>query len=253
VIDEMNLAKSLAFYKQRFADASDFTFVFAGSFDVATVKPLIARYLGALPSLNRRETFRDVGIRPPTGVVEKTVEKGLEPSSRVRLVFSGPMAWTPEQRLSLRVLGMVLEGQLGAILREAQSATYGVKVSAESERAPVPTYRISIDFNCAPERADAMVKSVFAQIGRLRQNEMADAPLADLREALMREYETSSKENAYVANQLLQRYENGEDVKTLFDEPKQFATVNAAMVQAAARTFLDPEHYVRVTLMPEKR
>ena len=32
-VDQMNLDKSLAFYKARFADASDFTFVFVGSFD----------------------------------------------------------------------------------------------------------------------------------------------------------------------------------------------------------------------------
>ena len=253
VLSEMDLAKSLAFYKDRFADASGFTFVFSGSFDPQAVKPLIARYLGALPSTNRHETYKDEGIRPPKGVIEKTVVKGLEPSSRVRLVFSGPMTWTPEQRLSLKVLGMVLEGQLGAVLRESQSATYGVKVTADSEKAPFTMYRISIDFNCAPERADAMVKSVFQQIARLRRDEMADPPLADLREALLREYETSSKQNVYIANQLMQRYEDGEDLRTLFDAPKRFQTVNAEMVRQAANTFLDPENYVRVTLVPEKK
>src|SRR5262249_53169 len=49
-VDEWNLDKSLAFYKDRFADASDFTFYFVGNFDEATMKPLVERYLGALPS-----------------------------------------------------------------------------------------------------------------------------------------------------------------------------------------------------------
>src|SRR5262249_51205196 len=78
-VDQWNLQKSLAFYKDRFADASDFTFVFVGSFDLPTMKPLVERYLGGLPSLNRKETWKDVGVRSPTGVTEKTVEKGLEP------------------------------------------------------------------------------------------------------------------------------------------------------------------------------
>ena len=34
LVGEMSLEKSLAFYKDRFADVSDFTFVFVGSFDV---------------------------------------------------------------------------------------------------------------------------------------------------------------------------------------------------------------------------
>src|SRR5204862_995821 len=52
-VDQMSLDKSVAFYKDRFADASDFIFVFVGSFDVAKMKPLVERYLGSLPSLRR--------------------------------------------------------------------------------------------------------------------------------------------------------------------------------------------------------
>src|SRR5439155_16548434 len=70
-LDQMNLDKSLAFYKDRFADASDFTFVFVGSFDVATLKPLVERYLGSLPSLHRTEVVKDVGMHPPDTVVDK--------------------------------------------------------------------------------------------------------------------------------------------------------------------------------------
>ena len=35
MIDQWNLDKSMAFYKDRFADASDFTFVFVGNIDLA--------------------------------------------------------------------------------------------------------------------------------------------------------------------------------------------------------------------------
>ena len=51
LVAQMNLATSLAFYKDRFADASDFTFVLVGSFDLPTIKPLVERYLGGLPAL----------------------------------------------------------------------------------------------------------------------------------------------------------------------------------------------------------
>src|SRR4029077_19567789 len=67
-VTQMNLDKSLAFYKDRFADASDFTFVFVGSFDLATMKPLAERYLASLPALHRNEVPKDVGIRPPASV-----------------------------------------------------------------------------------------------------------------------------------------------------------------------------------------
>src|SRR6185295_14186028 len=90
LVAQLNLDSSLAFYKDRYADASDFTFVFVGSFDLPAIKPLVERYLGSLPSLHRKETGRDVGIRPPSGVVEKVVTKGSTPRSQVGVVFTGP-------------------------------------------------------------------------------------------------------------------------------------------------------------------
>src|SRR5207237_5852527 len=89
-VDQMSLDKSLAFYKDRFADASDFTFVFVGTIDMEAMKPLVERYLGSLPALHRGEMPRDVGIRPPAGVVEKRVSKGVDPRSQVSVVFTGP-------------------------------------------------------------------------------------------------------------------------------------------------------------------
>ena len=70
-ISQMSLDRSMAFYKSRFADASDFTFVFVGSFQVDAIKPLVERYLASLPSLHRVEAAVDRGVRPPEGVVER--------------------------------------------------------------------------------------------------------------------------------------------------------------------------------------
>jgi zinc protease len=53
-IEAIQLDKVLAFYKDRFADASDFTFVFVGTVDPATLKPLVEKYLASLPSIGRK-------------------------------------------------------------------------------------------------------------------------------------------------------------------------------------------------------
>ena len=81
-VDQIDLDRSMAFYKSRFADASDFTFVFVGSFDVPAMKPLVERYLASLPSIQRVEAAVDRGIHPPPGVVERQVVKGVDPKSR---------------------------------------------------------------------------------------------------------------------------------------------------------------------------
>src|SRR5690606_9323895 len=82
LLEELDLGRAVAFYRDRFADAGDFTFVFVGSFDLQQIRPLVQTYLGGLPATGREETWRDVGMDPPTGVIRKTVRKGIEPRSQ---------------------------------------------------------------------------------------------------------------------------------------------------------------------------
>src|SRR5215471_2835140 len=49
-VDQWDLEKSLAFYKARFADASNFTFVFVGSFTPDAIRPLVETYVASLPA-----------------------------------------------------------------------------------------------------------------------------------------------------------------------------------------------------------
>ena len=52
-VDQWDLAKSLAFYKSRFADASHFTFVFVGSFTPEMHQPFVETYIASLPATHR--------------------------------------------------------------------------------------------------------------------------------------------------------------------------------------------------------
>jgi len=253
MVDEWNLDKSLAFYKDRFADASDFTFVFIGSFDLATMKPLVERYLGALPSIHRKETWKDVGARTATGVIEKKVEKGIEPKSLNAIIFSGPFEHDQIHRVAIRSMAEVLQTRLLETIREELGGTYSINASASYQRIPNPEYSITIQFGCAPERADALIKRVFEEIEKLKTNGPTEKQVTDEKEALLREFETSSKLNNYLLNQIALRYQAGEDPAGLWNIPEYYKKIDGAMIQQAAQTYLNMKNYIKVTLVPEKK
>lgn len=252
-LDQMNLDKSLAFYKDRFADASDFTFVFVGSFDLATMKPLVEQYLASLPSLHRNESAKDVGIHPPTGVVEKQVRKGIEPKSQVSIVFTGPFQNDEMHRLTLRAMGEMLSGNLQKTLREDLGGTYGVSVEPRFTKRPSEEYRITISFACDPARTASLVKTTFELIDEFRASGPSEGQVADAREALMRDFETNSQRNGYLLSRILYKYEYGENVADVFNVRPLVDRLTAPLIRDAARTYLDTRRYVEVTLLPEAR
>jgi zinc protease len=252
LVDQMNMEKSLAFYKDRFADASDFTFVFAGSFDLDTMRPLVERYLASLPALNRKERWRDVGIRPPAGSVEKVLRLGVEPKSHVALGFTGPLQYDEAHRATVHALSAVLNGRLWALLQDDLGATYSVSMFQASTKVPREEYTIGIDFGCKPDRAEELVRAVLVAIESLKTDLMPADILDKIRDALLREYESNLQQNGFQVDEICRFYESGENLNDAFTQAKHYRALTPEAIREAARKYLDTGRLVKVVLFPKK-
>jgi zinc protease len=252
LVDEMRLDESMAFYRDRFADASDFTFVFVGSFDLPTIQPLVERYLGSLPGKGRKEAWRNVEPPLARGVIERRVAKGIEPQSETAIFFSGPFEYTQPRRVVIRALAMVLETRLRESLREDLGGTYSVGVGAGYTKIPRQEYTLSIGYGSSPERADALYARVLQEIEALRKTPPSDQVVNDVREVLLREHETSVRENGFFAREITVRYLFEEDLDELNRLQEYYKGLTPAAIQQAAQQYFDLQNRVRVTLVPEK-
>jgi len=251
-IDQMDLDKSMAFYKDRFADAGDFTFLFVGSVTPEMLRPLVVRYLASLPATGRKETWRDEGIRPPKGVVTKEVRKGVEPKSQTAIVFTGPFEYDRPHRNAIRAMGLVLETRLREKLREDLGGTYGVSVSPSTQWAPTEEYQLMIQFGSAPERAEELSRVVFDEVARLKAGPVTAAEVTAVHEALFRDFETGMTENGFWLTQLAAYYRKGESPADLLTYSASLDRIGPATIQDAAKEYLNVENYAKVTLQPEK-
>jgi len=254
-VEQWNLETSLAFYKARFADASDFTFVFVGSFTPEAIKPLVETYIASLPATHAHETWRDLRITPPRGVVEKTVNMGIAPKSEVAIVLAGPFEYDAAHALALRTMALMLQSRLLDAIRQELGGTYSITATPDTLRFPRPEYRVRIEWTCDPARTAALVARVFEEIEFVKTTRLSPDQMTTLRAALVREFETNSQDNGYLLDEIARRYENGDEAAWagMVNVPEQIAALTATAIQQAARTYLDTENYVKVTLMPESK
>jgi zinc protease len=250
-LDRIDPFKSFAFYKERFSDASGFTFVFVGNFRPDSIKPLVAKWLGSLPSTGRRETWRDTGVRPPTGVVQRVVRKGTEPKARTALVFTGPFEYTRQNRYYLSALAELLNIKLREALRENLGGTYGVSVGPSATRDPQQSYRFTIGFGSAPERLEALTAAALAQIDSVKRFGTTPEYLNKVKEAALRSRETALKQNNYWISQIATFDQNGWRLEEIPDGDKLISALTVADLQRAAQKYLRTDNYVRVSLYPE--
>ena len=253
-IDQWDLAKSLAFYKARFADAGNFTFVFVGSFTPDKIRPLVETYLASLPATHAHETWRDLGITPPSGIVEKTVEKGIAPKSEVAIVFSGSFQYDDMHILALRTVARVLESRLFDSIRQELGGTYSITAEPGFEKAPRPEYVVRIDWTCDPAQTDALVRRVFDEISALKADPLSARQMTFVHENLLRDLERNSQDNGYFLNEIARRYRNGDsaNLTAIVNMPERINKLTATELDAAAETYLDTDRYVKVILTPER-
>jgi len=253
MMQEMDLNKSLKVYRERFADAGDFTFVIIGNFEIETMKPLLETYLASLPALNRNESWKDVGIRSPKGIVRREVQKGIENKGAVHIAMTGPFKWSLENRFDAQAVSGYLNIKLREAVREEKSGTYGISVQTSISHYPIPEYEIVIDFGCDPARVEELTTTIFQQIDSLKNVGPADSYVAKLKEMYTRDYEVNIKENKFWLSNLQFCAFHKENPEMVLTYPKLVENLTRQSLQKAAKAYLDTTNYVKVVLLPEKK
>jgi zinc protease len=251
MLDKIDLDVALEFYRDRFADAGDFTFTLVGAFDPEEVLPLVERYLAALPSTGREETWRDVGMEPPAGVVQRVVRKGLEPKGRQTLIFTGDFDFNRENRYVLQSMTEVLRNMLREILREDMGGTYGVGAYGSGAREPRERYSVRIAFGADPDRLDELTEATFLAIDSLAVHGASADNLAKVRETQRRQRQTDLRENGFWMSVLNVYDQNDEDLRLILDYDNLVNGLTAEAIGEAAALYFDFDNYVEVKLVPE--
>ncbi|MFH1146265.1 MAG: insulinase family protein [Pseudomonadota bacterium] len=250
-LGKVDLSKAFEIYRNRFADASDFTFILVGNFDVESLRPTVEEYLGGLPVVWRKEQGKDTGMDYPRGIVEKQVFKGLEPKSLVQLAFTGPFEWTSMDRYRLRSLTDLLRIKMRQSLREDKGECYGVGISSAPSRDPRPSYIFNVGFACAPERVEEMTQLVFKEVEGIKNNGVPAGDIEKIKEMQTRELETRMKENDFWLEVLSHSYRFQENPEDILEYDQKIRSLKAEDIKSAALKYLDEKNYVRVVLYPE--
>lgn len=252
LLETMNLEQSKAIFLDRFKDASDFTFVFVGSFTPEQLKPFVETYIASLPNINREETWRDPGDDVKAGKKEVIVRKGLEPKATVRLMFHGDAEWESDNRLHLSALNDIVKLRLYDILREEKGGTYGVRVSGSISRHPKEQFSNRISFGCSPENVDELIGSALKELKRIAKEGVEESYITKMRETKLRNYEESQKNNGFWVSNLQFVYENGIDPRRLLVYEERVKKITNDDIKNAAKSFYSQENYMKAVLLPEE-
>jgi zinc protease len=252
-LEQINPERAFEIYKELFADASNFTFVFIGSFKVDELKPLLEKYLGGLPATHKGGHYKDLGIHPPEGRIEKVVYKGTASKATVNLVFSGAFDYSAAEKIQLDALKEVLQIRLIERLREDESGVYSPSVGETVSKDPDPRYMFTISFGCAPQNVEKLIASVLDEVNKLKISGPPQVYVDKYKAEDQRARETDLKTNIWWFDYLVTGLQNQDDLHELSSYDSDLSKVSPASLKAMANKYLSGKNFIRLILLPEKQ
>ncbi|CAM3795639.1 pitrilysin family protein [Mucilaginibacter galii] len=250
-LDKINLDKAYAIYKERFSDASGFTFVFTGSIDTTAIKPLLEKYIASLPARNKKEEAKDLHINIPAGQIAKTVYKGTEAKANVILVFSGLFDYSLANNMKMDALKETIQIRLIERLREEEGGVYSPSIRATTTKLPQGRFSLSVLFGCAPQNVEKLIASTLDEVNKIKNNGPLQVNLDKFKAETQRSIELELKSNNFWQSYMVNQIQNKEPLDDANKYVQEVDKISTTDIKAIANKYLNGKNYIRMVLLPE--
>lgn len=240
----------LEMYKESFANPGAFVFSFVGNVDEEAVKPLVEKYLGALPSGSKDVTYKPIDKNIRKGDIKNNFTQKMEtPKASVTILFSGNVDRDSETIYKSNVLNQLLQLIYFRTIRGDEGGAYGVGAYMDVYRIPAGKATLRVSYTTNPERVDDMNKIVYRELQNLVDNGPLDEEYQKAIEAVIKERTDWQQHNGFWNAVLDDYYTYGEDENT--DYVERTKAVTKEDVSALVKELLSQNNTIEVVMIPE--
>lgn len=252
IVDSYKYSDLSSIYRQLFPGADGFIFTFVGNVDPGTLKPLVEKYIGSIPTANKPLTYKNDKAYTVKGeVTEDFTAPMQQPKVTVKYVFTGEMPYTLNNKMALTFLAQALDSRYLISIREEKGGTYGVHVDSDTEYIPRETYEMQISFDTNEEIADELREIILKEIQEIAANGPRTEDIEKTREYLAKSWKNGLEQNSGWMSFI--QYLNGPGLNYIADYEKTLQSLSNEDVQRMAQKILADGNRVTVVMRPEAK
>lgn len=246
-LDKVNYNRCMQIGKERFANAADFTFVFTGNIDEATMIPMIEQYIASLPAKGKKESFRDFGAYPRKGNHSNIFKREMElPAATVFMSNTGTVDYNFKNKLAYSIADQVLDILMTEEIREKEGGTYGVSVSAQVNKLPQPNVMFEIYYQTDPDKYDNLNKRIEEIVNDFAKNGPSATNMAKVKEYMLKKHQENLRDNGYYTRTMRELLINGVDQCS--DYETTLESITAEDVRLTIANLLKQNNFVKVIM-----
>ncbi len=203
MIKSLDYDRMIQIYKERFANAADFTFVITGNFDMDQMEKMIETYIASLPANDKFEKAANDGRGFVKGVVNnKFTLKNEQHLAMLGMFWTGELPYTLENQLKIQVAGQLMATELLNNVREDEGAAYSPYSVGGIDRNYADHFIIQTAFGLNPQKSETSEKLTINSLVTLSKS-VKEEELKKVKEYMLKSIEEKEHENSYWASTLM--------------------------------------------------
>ena len=252
LVEKANIATVERVYRKLFKDAAGAEVTIIGNVDLASLKPLVEKYIGSLPKGKKATDWNaDNCISVVKGQTEKTVALKMEtPKSTVHQLYTAYLPVDIKTNVTLDVANYILDMIYTKTIREEQGGTYGVGSALQGRRKPYSRIDIHVLFTTNVEQAELLSQIAIDELKKFAENGPSQEQFNMAIENLKKNLPEQRISNGYWLSALNHYYEYGVDYDKEYE-----AAVNSVTpedVKNILQAILAENNFIEVTLTPQE-
>jgi len=251
MLSKMSVASLEQSYKTLFSNMAGACVYITGNVDLETIKPLVEKYIGSLPTVGQGNTYIDHNLQVVPGKVENIFNAPMTtPKSSVLMIFSGDLKYDLENVLTMQAFRYTLDLIYTETIREEEGATYGVGTQGSLSAIPQNRGEMIIQFDTDPARVDEMIKLAIQGVEDIANNGPTEEQMVKVRENFLKNVSESRISNSYWSNNLRQYDLTGVDLDT--EREAIINSLTAEKVKNFVSEFIGQGNFVKIVMNPEE-
>ena len=237
-------------YRELFKDAAGAVVTIVGNVNLETLKPMVEKYLGALPKGKKAtDVVEENLITFAKGVVNEEVRLPMQaPKSTVVQLYTAYAPVNTKKSVALDAANYIIDMIYTKTIREDEGGTYGVGTSMVAQKLPVERLIAQVYFNTNPEAVEKLSALATKGLKELAEN----GPTAEHFNMAMENFKKNLPEkrinNSYWLSCLNTWVEQGINYDVEYEEA--INTLTAEDVKAALQELLSQGNVINIASFP---
>ena len=252
IINKINLEDVQSFYKDRFQDGGNFNFYIVGDFKFDEIEPLIEKYIGSLPKVNRVDEYIDHGIRYSKDKHELIYKEEDPKKANVTRLYFKEFNSSIKERFKFNLLFNIADKMLHDQVREKDNLVYSIAMNKYFDQfKPIEMISFYTYFGSDPENVETIKNKIDDVFKDIKNKNFDQQIMIDQKIVLINEFKENLRKNSYWHTLLEYSDQNNQNLERFMNIELIINSITANDISRLAKKYFNDKYFRDIQLTAE--